>query len=84
MLVWIIANPLIKGILKVVKDNSMEDGGSMSLGKKEEIEFLESQVNRFQSFSNLNPIFLIFSSLLFLYSWQLLFSSRLLDISKKS
>ena len=84
MLVWIIANPLIKEYLESSKDNSMENGGSMSVGKKEETEFLEGPVNGFQSFSNVNPIFLIFSSLLFLHSWQLLFSSRLLDISKKS
>lgn len=64
----------------MVQDNSMEDGESISLVKKEETEVLERPFNRFQSFSNANPIFLISSSLLFLYSSQLQLFSTLLDL----
>lgn len=53
MIVWIIINPSFKEYFQSdKKDNrgSMEDGESISLGKKGEMEVLESMINRFQSF----------------------------------
>lgn len=65
------------------KDNSVEEGKTISLGKKEEMNVLKSPLNRFQSFFNVDPIFLILSSFLLPPSCQLQFFSAVLNISKK-